>query len=298
MTTPLGNRFDYLRPATPAEAASCKADLGAGAVFWAGGTDIGLAWRRGLVKPTHCIDLTGITGFDSVTKQGDEVRIGALTTLHRLERSGDVHRYLATLAAVAKLMNTPQTRTLATVGGNLCNASPAADLLPPLVAMGAEVHLQAAAGIRTLPVSDFVVGPGRTALEPGEMVTEIGLPLPDRPCAAAYHRIDRTVVDIALVSASTVLVVDHDEVVSDARIALGAVAPSILRVPDAEALLTGARLADLDSTTLGSAGRLAAEQARPISDVRTSAEYRRKMVAVMVRRALEDTIEQLRGSLR
>jgi len=295
MTTVLGSRLEYVRPTTPAEAVRYLADFGSGAVFWAGGTDIGLAWKRGLVRPTHCIDLTGITGLDGVTVRDGEARIGALTTLHDLERSGEGHPYLATLATVAKLMNTPQTRTLATVGGNLCNASPAADLLPPLIAMGAEVRLQAVAGTRTLPLSDFIVAPNQTALESDEMLTEIVLSLPERPCAAAYRRIDRTVVDIALVSASTVLELDRDAVVSDARIALGAVAPSVLRVPDAEALLRGARLTDLDEATLVSAGRLAAEHARPISDVRASAEYRREMAGVMVCRTLEDTIEQLRG---
>ena len=192
-------------------------------------------------------------------------------------------------------MCTPQSRTIATVGGNLCNASPAADLSPAFVAVNAEAKIFGPSGERCVRMEDFFTGVNATALDDGELLAEIAIPLPDGRIDASYKRIDRTVVDIALVNASASVTVDGSNEITDTRIALGAVAPIILRSP--EAMLIGADISQMDGAILEQAGTRASAVAKPISDVRASAAYRKEMVKVMVRRALEDSIHKLGGAV-
>ncbi len=287
------SHFAVVRPATVDEAIALMARHGARARYWAGGTDMTLLWRRKQVDLDLCIDLTALDGHRMIDVGADAIRIGALATLTQLERAATRHPLLAMLSDVAKLMCTPQTRTIATIGGNLCNASPAADLSPCFVALDATVTLASPAGERTIPLESFFTGPKRTALAPAEIMTSIGIPLPGKYLAGAYRRVARTVVDIALVNASASLLLDDTRRVRRARIALGAVGPVILRSPDAEAMLTGLTAEDLTEPIRADAGERAAIDARPIDDVRASAEYRRHMIAVMVRRALADCLNRL-----
>ena len=221
--------FEYLRPSTTSEAVAIKALHGDAALFWAGGTDITLHWKQERHRPSYCIDLAYLDGLDDITIEPTKIRIGAKTTLRTLDRSGYRHPLLATLERVAKLMCTPQTRSLATVGRNLCTASPAADLSPVLVAMGAEAVIEGESDTRRLPLVEFFEGVNRTALRNGELLREIVIPgVPEIRSAASYRRIDRTVVDIALVNAGVWIAADDAASIVAARIALGAVAPVIL----------------------------------------------------------------------
>jgi len=274
-----------------------KREHGDRAVFWAGGTDLVLLWQRSEIDLDYCIDLTHMPELDYITCQEDSIRIGAMASLASLERSADRHHLLAMLSDITKLMCTPQSRTIATVGGNLCNASPAADLSPAFVAVNAEAKIFGASGERSVQMEDFFSGVNATVLEDGELLAEIAIPLPDGRIDASYRRIDRTVVDIALVNASASITVDESNRVTGTRIALGAVAPVILRSPAAEALLEGVDISRVDGALLEQAGIRASEDAKPISDVRASAAYRTEMVKVMVRRALEDIVRKLGGEI-
>ena len=290
------SQFEYLRPETPQEAVAMKADHGDKAMFWAGGTDMMLHWQREEVHPEYCIDLTYLPAMDAISVEPDRISIGAMVSLTTLENSGGDHHLLATLSDITKLMCTPQTRTIATVGGNMCNASPAADLSPAFVAMDAEAVILGESGERRVSMFEFFEGVNDTALRGGEMLKEIVIPLPTAGrIAASYKRIDRTVVDIALVNASTALTVDDAGTVTRSVVALGSVAPVIVRSDAAAELLGGKPLDQLDDAVLAAAGEAAAADAKPISDVRASAEYRRDMVKVMTRRSIADCIEQLKG---
>ena len=279
--------FDYHRPVHVAEAVALRHRLGAGATYWAGGTDLLLQCKRGRAV-THCIDLTGLAELARVERQAAGIRIGALVPLSGLERFSAIDPYLRTIAETAGRMCTVQTRTLATIGGNLCNASPSADLAVVLTALGAVARVEGPKGRRDIPLDRFATAPGRTVLEPPELLTNVFVPLPDIPRASAYHRVARTVVDIALVGAAASVELEPDgRTIGAVRIALGAVGPRVLRAGRAEEMLRGQGVSSLgDAELLTRIGAAATGAATPISDIRASASYRGAMVPVLVRRCL------------
>ena len=282
--------FTYRRAGSAAEAVALLAEHGMAAQIWAGGTDMTLDWKREKVAPDLCIDIRRIEELDYIAVDPDAVRIGAMASLARLERAGGEHDLLGMLSDVAKLMCTPQTRTLATVGGNLCNASPAADLSPALVALDARVRIMGVRATREVALVDFFKGVNRTDLEPAELLQEIVIPLPDAGTKqGAYRRVDRTVVDIALVAGAAALTASEG-IITRAGFGLGAVSPVIPDAPEASAMIEGKALAEVTRDLLAAVAAKAAENASPISDVRASASYRQEMLGVMLRRSLEATI--------
>jgi carbon-monoxide dehydrogenase medium subunit len=289
------SNFDYHCPDCVEDAVRMKCDLGSESCFWAGGTDLILQWKSEKIKPLHCIDLTAIAGLAYINSDESVLRIGGLTRLTEIERVDRQDPYLRTLADVARLMATPQTRTLATIAGNLCNASPAGDLIPTLIAMGAYLKVVGEEGSRELTVEALMTSPGNTSLHHSELVTEICIPTPSQARASSYRRIDRTVVDIALVSAAGAIRLDSNNVVESATLAMGAVAPTVIRSARAEAMLMGTALSTMNDEFIQRVGDAAAEDTTPISDVRASAEYRRAMIKVLVRRVLEDISRTLSG---
>lgn len=289
------SHFEYLRPGSAEEAVQMKTEFGNRAKYWAGGTDMTLRWHREIDDFEHCIDITYLKELDYIHVEEDRIRIGALTSLSTLERADKRHHLLKSLSDVTKLMCTPQTRTLATVGGNMCNASPAADLTPPFVAMDAVAVISTGGGDRMVPMDSFFEGVNKTVMG-DDLLSEIFIPLPEgQTKVAKYHRIDRTVVDIALVSASSSVSVDSSSRITRVGVALGAVAPIVIRSPGAEKLLVGRSIHSLSEQDVRDAGELAAADARPISDVRASAEYRRTMIGVMTVRCIIDCVEELGG---
>jgi len=287
--------FDYHRPDSVADAVRMKCELGSESCFWAGGTDLVLQWKSEKIKPLHCIDVTAIDGLGYINSENNMLRIGGLTSLAELERADRRDPYLKTLADVARLMCTVQTRTIATIGGNLCNASPAGDLIPTLIAMGAYLKVVGETGSRELPLEQLMLNPGKTSLQHSELVTEVCIPLPAQARASSYRRIDRTVVDIALVSAAGAITLDSNDEVDDVTIAMGAVAPTVIRSARAEAMVKGVALAAIDDDFMQRVGDAAAKDATPITDVRASADYRSAMIKVLVRRVLEDISRSLSG---
>jgi CO/xanthine dehydrogenase FAD-binding subunit len=234
-------------------------------------------------QPPAVISVRHIPDLDRIDAGASAIRIGALTTLTALIEHPVIQAEYPVLPFTARYMGSPAIRHLATVGGNLCNASPAADLSPVLLVLDAEVAIAGPAGPRRLPLAAFFRGPGQTVLAPGEILVSVEVPRKHAGWIVRYERLDvRRAMDIAIAGVAIAL---HREGarVAQARVALGAVAPTPLRVPEAESALIDGGLAP---AAIERAAELGMAAARPIDDVRATAEYRREMIGVLVRRAL------------
>jgi aerobic carbon-monoxide dehydrogenase medium subunit len=276
--------FDHFTPESLPDALALLQQHNGQARLIAGGTDLLLKMRAGLLSPATVInikrlpELKGIS-YDAVAG----LRLGALTTLRELIRSQVIQAHYPVLAQAAGLMASEQIRSLATVGGNLCNAAPSADMAPPLMALGATAVLVSLTGERHLPLEQFFTGPGRTVIGPGELLQAVHLP-PPQGRTIYLRQTPRAYMDIAVVG-TAVHLEQVDGRCHAVRIVLGAVALVPLRAAGAEAVLTGQPL--LPENILAAAQTAAAECA-PIDDIRSSAWYRRRLVALLVRRALEE----------
>ena len=275
--------FAHHRPATVEEACRILTDEPRAAVL-AGGTDLMVhlaqPWRG--KRPPAVVNPKRIPGLARIDVTERAIRLGALATLTALVEHPVIRAEYPVLPFTARYMGSPAIRNLATVGGNLCNASPAADLPPVLLVLDAEVGIVGLRGERRLPLTDFFRGPGQNALGLGELLTWVEFPRRSG-WAIRYERLDvRRAMDIAIAGVALALRLDAGRV-NEARVALGAVAPTPLRVPVVEAGLLEAGLSD---AAIARAAELAMSVARPISDVRASAEYRRDMVGALIRRGL------------
>ena len=269
--------MSLLRPRDLTEALDYLAE--APAMLVAGGTDVfpALGARP---APPRVLDLSGISGLSGIRREAGGWHIGAATSWADIARA-DLPPLFDALKSAARQVGSVQIQTTATIAGNICNASPAADGVPVLIAMEAEVELASAIATRRVPLGAFILGPRRTALRPGEIVTAIWLP--DR--AGAVSRFEklggRSYLVISIVSVAVLLWAEGGAVVG-ARIAVGAASPVPMRLPAAEAAVTGRPVSDLAAAVLpGHLARLA-----PIDDVRASAGYRREAALVLIRRAL------------
>ncbi len=260
---------------------------GEGKVFLlAGGTDLLVQMRRGRTHPEHLIDLKCIPGLQYVsTEDASTLKIGALSSLSYLEKALRTSPSYGILAEAAASIGSVQIRNKGTIGGNLCNASPSADMAPPLLTLDARVFINSPRGKKVLPLQDFFQAPGKTALARGEILTEIQIPIPPAPTAAAYLKLSRRQgMDLAIVGVACLLAFDSDFRCRQARIALGAVAPTPIRATRAEYATLGEKISD---RLIEHVSRIAAEESKPISDLRASAEYRSEMIRVLVRRGFE-----------
>ncbi len=286
--------FDHIRafhqPRTIPEAVRLLSRGGVHTALLAGGTDLVLRAGRSV---TEVVDVTHL-GLDYIQRAGGLLRIGAATTLAALEDSPPVQRLAGgILARAAACCGTIQTRNVATLGGNLANASPAADTAIPLLVLDAQVVLRGLRGQRHLALVDFFRAPHETAAS-GSLLTEIAIPSPKRQSVWSFQRFARTELDVALVNVAAGLQCDRAGRCAWTRIALGAVAPRPMRAAQVEAFLPGQRL---DEATIVEAGEIAAREIRPIGDVRASAEYRRELTRVLLRRALRHCAQQLECAL-
>lgn len=257
----------------------------------AGGTDLLTRIEPDSPVRVLVVDISDMCELEGITPTDGSLRIGAATRLNDL--CGSPHLAVGvwqTLARGASLVGSPQIRNLATLGGNICNASPAADTLPPLLILDAEAELVSPRGLRTVPLIEFFVGPGQTALAADEILASVRCPSPPPGAVATYHKHSpRRAMDLAVVGVAVLLAPVENQF--EARIAVGAVAPTPLRAGQAERLL--AEASSLDDDTIAEAARLAAEAVRPISDVRASAEYRTAMVETLTERALRQLAARL-----
>lgn len=275
----------YVAATSVADAISLARDCGAGARLIAGGTDLVVQMRRKVFAPTHLIDIQPIAELKQVRIDDRQVEIGAIVTHKEIERLFSSHPRLAGLVESARIVGGHQIRNSGTIGGNICNASPAADLLPILLALEGIVELQGPDGSRREPLESFLKGPGRTSRHPNEILTRITFASPTHSSATAFLRAGRRrAMEISLVSAAALIVLDANQRCISARIAIGAAAPTAFRAREAEVALIGA---PITPAALQTAGEAAAEAAKPLSDVRASDTYRRRLVRVMTVRALE-----------
>ncbi len=292
----MARSFEHLRPETIEEAVAMNAVHSARAGFWAGGTDMMLLWNRRAIAIDVCIDLTYVPALRFIELDGEILRIGAMATLDDLDLKSDLNPVMAALGETARLMNTKQTRTIATVGDNMCHASPSADLTPPLVAAAAVMKLQGPQGERCVSLGEFHSGVNQTALADDEILTEIFVPDANDKLTVSYNRVARTVVDIALVSSAVCLKLDEGGKIERVGVALGAVAPTVLRVTGAEEILVGSSLSEAANGLAVKAGEQASATARAITDIRASKGYRTDMTAVLTRRAIRRCAEILGGA--
>ena len=283
--------FEYHEPAAVAEAVALGARFGEAGRFLAGGTDLIIQMRRGKVAPRHVLSLHRVPGLDRIEANG-AITLGALVTHRAVERCADFQGPLGALVEGARVVGGHQIRNVATVGGNVVNASPAADVVPVLLTLDATVTCLGPDGERTLPLEGFLTGPGQTARRPGELLTAIRFErLPPASATAFLKAGRRRAMEISVVCVAARLTLDPArERCLAARITLGAVAPTTMRARAAERALEGRPLTD---DVLREAGRLAAGECRPISDVRASARYRRLLVETLVPRALRRCLERI-----
>lgn len=286
--------FEYHEPTSIADAVAAAEGFRDDARFLAGGTDLIIQIRRGRVAPRHVVSLHRVPGLDAIDVNGAVV-LGALVTHRRLERAPHFQGALRALVEGAQVIGGHQVRNVATVGGNIVNASPAADLVPVLVALDASVTLRGPAGERTLPLDGFATAPGITARRPDELLTRVSFaPLAPASATAFLKAGRRRAMEISVVCVAARLTLDASlERCVQARVVLGAVAPTALRARAAERALEGQAL---DEGVLREAGRAAAEECAPISDVRASAAYRARLVSTLVPRVLARCAARARGT--
>lgn len=276
--------FAYERPASVAEAIAA---MGAEARPLAGGTDLVPQLREGRRRAARVVDLKFVPELTTITALPDGgVSIGAAVTATAVARHPVIAARYPAVAQSAQLIGGVQVQNRASLGGNICNAAPSADGVPALICHGARALIAGPKGRREMPVEDLFAGPGRTTLATGELLLAILLPPAAPRAAASYLRFTpRREMDIAVAGAGAWLRLSEDGAIAEARVALASVAPTPIRAPTAEGKLMGGRPS---AALFEEAGRLAAGDARPISDTRGSAEYRRTLVGVLTARALAD----------
>lgn len=282
--------FEYLEPTSVSEGISLLAKYSGEAKVIAGGTDLLVKMKQGKESPQYVIDLKSIPGLDYINYDSEEgLRLGALVTIRALEQSTEVHQRYPAISQAASRLGHVAVRNIATLGGNLCNAVPSADMAPALVGLSARAKIVSPGGERVVPLEDFFTGPGDTVLKKGELLVEIQVPVPLLNTRGIYLKHSmRGTFDLAIVNVAVVVTLEpEDEVCKDIKIVLGAVAPTPMRAKRAEAVIKGKRIED---KVIEEAAQIASEQARPISDVRASAEYRKEMVKVFTRRAIMEVI--------
>jgi carbon-monoxide dehydrogenase medium subunit len=260
----------------------------------AGGTDLVVRMKQKLMTPEYVVDITGIPGLNGIEYNGKSgLKVGALCTHDDIVFSPVIKDKFPLIAQAAGTIGSVQLRNLGTVGGNLCNAAPSADLAPALIGLDARARIYGSAGERVIELKDFFTGPGETVLEPDEILVGVEVPIPPPHSAAIYIKHGpRKAMDIAVVGVAVVLCLNgEDSTCSDIRIVLGAVAPTPIRASMAEETVRGKKLG---TEVVAEAARIAATETKPISDVRSSVTYRQKMVEVLTRRAIQQALEQAR----
>jgi carbon-monoxide dehydrogenase medium subunit len=284
----------YSAPRTVDEAVRALSSANGAARVLSGGTDLLVQLRSGRAKPAVIVDVKRIPGLIGVRAEGDGFVIGAATPCAVIGEHPDLKTAWPGVVEAARLIGSTQVQGRATLAGNLCNASPAADSVPALIAARATCVLVGPGGRREVPVEAIATGPGTTSLAPGELVVEFRLPgRPPRSADAYLRFIPRTEMDIAVVGVAVNVALDASGICSDARIVLGAVAPTAVLVPEATAALVGSRL---DGDALRRLDAAARRACKPIDDKRGTVEFRTRVAGVLTRRAAGLAFQRAGGS--
>lgn len=278
--------FDFYQPVTLHEASRLLKENGPGGRFLAGGTDLVIAMKEKGLLPKYLVDLKRLPGLSGIRENSDgSITLGALTTMYEIETSALIKKKIHFLAQSAAEVGSIQIRNRATIGGNMANATPSADTAPALIALKATAKIVSVGCERTVPLEEFFTGPGQTVMNAEEILTEITIPKAGPGLVGEYIKFSpREMMDLAYVGVAAAYELgDKDKKCDGVRIVLGAVAPTPIRAQRAEAALEGQVLTEALAEKVG---QIAAEEAKPISDVRSSADYRRAMVGAMTKRAL------------
>ncbi len=284
-------RFEYYRPTSVAEAVSLLREKGEGGKILAGGTDLVPQMKERGRHPKYIVSLSHIDEIRGISEDGKGLNIGAGTRMVQVAHDRTVNDRYNVLAQGAELIGSFQTMNLATVGGNVCNAAPSADAVPAFIIMDAEATITGPQGSRTMPLWQVFEGPGRTVLKPDELLTSVTVPTPVSRSAGVYLRhCPRKELDIAIAGVGSYIGLDDNGVINHARLALCAVAPVPLRATKTEEFLVGKRPSE---DVYEQAGQIASEEARPITDMRGSAEFRRVLVKALTKRTLSQAIDHI-----
>jgi CO/xanthine dehydrogenase FAD-binding subunit len=287
--------FDYKKVYSLQEALDTASASKGASVFMAGGTDLLVQIKEGKIRPQCIIDVKGIHEMEGLAISGDEFSIGALTCIRTLETSPSVLEKVPLLAQAAAKLGSIQVRHKATIGGNLCNASPSAETAPALLALDAKAVICGKTSMRVVELAEFFLGPGATVLGDGEMLMRLKIPLTRNRQGSVYYKLStRKAMDLAFVGVAVLLELGGNDQINRAHIALGAVAPTPIRVPLAEKLLEG-RVLSLEAAR--ESAELAAQSCKPISDHRASARYRREMVRELCQQGLFAAYRQAKCSM-
>ncbi len=278
--------FDYVRARTKEDAVNLAIEAGPNGSFLAGGTDLFVRMYDRQHKPKILIDVKEIEGIEGIECQnGEDLSIGAASPLNMLVRNKFIRSEYGLLAQAAHSVGSLQVRNRASIGGNICNASPAADTAPTLLVYEAEIETWGPKNSRLISIGEFFTGPGKTVLEQGEFVHKIRIPKKDTESYGVYLKLGRTnSVDLSIVSVACLALAS-----GEVRIALGAVAPTPIRVRKAESVLLNSK----DEEAIARAASLAREMAVPITDIRAGEEYRLEMTEVMTGNAIRQALAGL-----
>ena len=284
--------FELFEPDSIEEAIRISREYGDRGKILAGGLDLISKMRRWQMNPEALVSIQSIPDMDYIQGNGTgDVRIGALATLRAVELSPLIRNHHDMLYEAVHQIASVQVKTMGTAVGNLCVATPASDVTPPLMALGADLEITGSDGKKTVPLEIFYKGLEETLLEPGQIVTEIRIPAVPGGSGGAFLKLANTAACIAKVNVAVMMNLDND-ICKEARIALGSVAPRVVRATQAEDMLRGKAP---DAEAIGHAARLAAESVTPISDLRSTAEYRKEMVGILVKRGIERALERARA---
>lgn len=283
-------QFEYFEPKTIEETSKLLLKHGDEARVLAGGTDLLVKMKHRQVVPRYLVNIKKIPKLDYIRRDGETLRIGAMATIQSIKGSLIIRQKFQAVYQAAGLLSTPQVRNLATIGGNLCNASPAADTAPALIASEAKVTITGEARSRTIAAEDFFLGPGKSALQPGEILTEIQIADLPVGTGGVYLKHGKRLSDIAIVGVGVVITMDAD-VCKGIKIALASVAPIPMRAKNAEKVLEGEKVTE---DLIKKASLMAQEEARPMDDYRAYAEHRKGMVGILVKEAVGQAIKQIR----
>ena len=288
--------FEYMVPKDVNEVCSVLQQHAERAKVLAGGTDLLIHMKHRVLTPRYLIGLKNLSDLDRVSyKEGQGLRLGPLVTHESIVGDRVIQERFGALWTACSKVGTPNIRNMGTLGGNLCNAAPSADTAPPLIACQALVKVMGLAGERSLPLENFFLGPGKTALQPGEILVEIDVPCPPPRSGMVYVKLPvRTAVDMAAVGVAVFITVDaKNDVCRDVRIALGAVAPTPIRARRAEEIMRGEKITE---PVIQKAAQIASEESCPRSgSIRASVEYRCSMVEVLTKRAIRQVLAQVRS---
>lgn len=282
-------KFELFEPESLEEASTLAVKWGENAVIHAGGTDVIVAIKNGKLNPEAVISLRKVPDLTEIIEDGDVLRLGACTTIRAIEKSAFIREHFPALADAVDAFGSIQVRNIATIGGNICTGLPSADTVCPLLVYDARIAIHSGSRPRTLPLSELLVGPGKTALIHGEILKQIILPLPAKGTEGVYSKLTRrSAMELALVGAATRITFDPDGTILNGSIALSCAGPVCFRARRAESLLPGKKI---DDTLANEVGNTALLESSPRDSDRCTRTYREKMIPVLIARNLRSCLE-------